>query len=161
MSWWPRYKLVVDTNVFVSGLLFGGKPGRILEFINQELVTLVTSPEIEAEMLRKLEKFGVGDNVLDGITALFEYGSERVIPVVKLKISRDLKDNIFLEAAAEAGADFLVSGDKDLLVLEQIGKTKIVRPNVTWKDGGIGFAKAIIRTNITGGQTQYLFSKQL
>lgn len=128
MSWSRGCKIVVDTNVFVSGLLFGGRPGRVLELINQGKVTLVTSPEIEAEVLSKLEKFGVGSGVIDGIIALFRHGSERVLPIRKLKLSRDVKDDIFLETAMESGADFLVTGDKDLLVLKKIGKTEIVRP---------------------------------
>lgn len=128
MGWCPGCKVVVDTNVFVSGLLFGGKPGEVLDLINRGKVVLVASPEIEAEVLSKLEKFEVGGDVYAGIAALFEYGSEKVLPVVKLKVSRDQKDNIFLEAAAESAADFLVTGDKDLLVLKKIGETKIVRP---------------------------------
>lgn len=128
MSWWQGCKLVVDTNIFVSGLLFGGKPGKVLELISQGKIKLVTSPEIEAEVLSKLEKFGVESVVIDGIIALFRHGSERVLPIRKLKLSRDAKDDIFLETAVESEADFLVTGDKDLLVLKKIGKTEIVRP---------------------------------
>ena len=44
-------------------------------------------------------------------------------------ICRDPKDNMFLELAFEIDADFLVSGDKDLLILAEFNDTKIVKPN--------------------------------
>ena len=65
MPWLNKPKVVVDTNVFVSGVLFGGNPEKILRQVSQRIISLVISPDIKAEILRKLEKFEVGEADLE------------------------------------------------------------------------------------------------
>ena len=44
------------------------------------------------------------------------------------RLSRDPKDDLFIELAIDGNADFLVTGDQDLLVLQRVGRTRIVTP---------------------------------
>lgn len=128
MIWSSKPRVVVDTNVFVSGLLFGGNPGKILEAIKEKKLELVISPEIEVEILEKLEKFGLAERQIKDWKQLLENTAIPIIPKRPVQASRDTKDNKFLAAAGEANAEFLVSGDKDLLVLGAFEKTAIVTP---------------------------------
>lgn len=128
MIWSSKPRVVVDTNVFVSGLLFGGNPGKILEAIKNRRLELVISPEIEVEILEKLEKFNLPKRQIEGWKQLLENTAVLVIPRRQVSVSRDAKDNKFLAVAEEAQVEFLVTGDKDLLVLETFGKTVIVTP---------------------------------
>lgn len=128
MTWSSKPRVVVDTNVFVSGLLFGGNPGKVLEAIKDKMLELVISPEIEVEILEKLEKFGLSERQIKAWKQLLENTAMPIIPQRTVLASRDMKDNKFLAAAVEANVEFLVTGDKDLLVLGLFEKTVIVTP---------------------------------
>lgn len=128
MIWSSKPRVVVDTNVFISGLLFGGNPGKILEEIKEKKLELVISPEIEVEILEKLEKFGLAERQIKDWKQLLENTAIPIIPKRPVQVSRDTKDNKFLAAAGEANAEFLITGDNDLLVLGSFEKTAIVTP---------------------------------
>lgn len=128
MIWSSKPKVVIDTNVFVSGLLFDGNPGKILEAVKDKRLELVISPEIEVEILEKLEKFGLVNEQIKSWKQLLENTANLVIPQRNIQASRDPDDNKFLAAASEAKAEFLVTGDKDLLVLGSFKKTAIITP---------------------------------
>jgi putative PIN family toxin of toxin-antitoxin system len=118
-------RLVIDTNVFVSGLISRvGSPARILRAIqNEKAVHLVSDPIVE-EYLRVLEyprirKFKmVTDAFVADIAAYLLYHTERVEVVSTIRLSADPDDDVFLETAVDGEATLLVSGDKvDLLSL--------------------------------------------
>ena len=94
-----KFKAVVDTNVFIPGLIFDGLPLKVIEAIQNKKVLLVTSAEIELEILLKLAKFNYGQENIVDLKQQFEKGALRVVPKSKVDICRDLKDNKFLEAA--------------------------------------------------------------
>jgi uncharacterized protein len=127
-------RLVVDTNIFVSGLISGGgSPARILRAIrNKKAIHLVSDP-ITEEYLRVLEyprirKFKkVTDAFVADIAAYLLHHTERVELISTIGLSADPDDNVFLETAADGGATMLVSGDKaDLLSLRFIQGIPIV-----------------------------------
>ena len=68
--------------------------------------------------------FSKGD--IDKIFQHFDQFGSLVIITSNLKICRDEKDNFLLNLSIDSQADFLITGDKDLLVLEEIGQTKIL-----------------------------------
>ena len=123
-----KFKVVIDTNIFISGILFGGNPLKVLRFWQKGKIELVISPELEAEILRKLKAFEASEELLTNWKKLIEENSILVLPRGKIKLSRDPKDNFLLAAALEAKADYLITGDKDLLILGKIGVTKILKP---------------------------------
>jgi putative PIN family toxin of toxin-antitoxin system len=109
-------RVVFDTNVFVSGLNFGGKPATVLQMAAKAECILVTSEdilqEIEDVLLRKF--FWSAGNVaatLTGIRAM----ADVVKPDIMLSDCEDPDDNRILEAAVAGGVACIVSGDRHLL----------------------------------------------
>jgi putative PIN family toxin of toxin-antitoxin system len=126
--------LVIDTNVFVSGLISGtGSPAKILRAIqNKKVIHLVSDPIME-EYLRVLEyprirRFKkITDAFVADIAAYLIYQTERVELVSKIKLSRDPADDVFLETAVDGSANLLVTGDKtDLLSLRVVEGIPII-----------------------------------
>lgn len=122
-------RVIIDTNVFISGLLFGGNPEKVLQkWINREFI-LCISPELQAEIVSKLMfKFHASDSFIKSLIYLIENISEKYIPSRVTTKVRDKSDNFLLELAQEANAKFIISGDKDLLTLGYFRKTKIISP---------------------------------
>jgi putative PIN family toxin of toxin-antitoxin system len=127
-------RLVIDTNVFVSGLISGaGSPARILRAVrHKRAVHLVSDPIVE-EYLRMLDyprirKFkNITDTFVADIAAYLVYQTERVELQSRIGISPDPDDDVFLNTAVDGRATLLVSGDKtDLLALQSIGGIPIV-----------------------------------
>lgn len=130
-------RIVADTNVIISGL-FGIKNSpsyQIFEAIRSRILILVLSPPIVEELeevsgrerIVKRTKMSKEDRI-SFIEGIIEH-SEVMRGVQLSKITgRDVKDDMFLACAYEANADYIVIGDRDLLVLKKYGDTKIVTP---------------------------------
>jgi putative PIN family toxin of toxin-antitoxin system len=130
----PRPRLVIDTNVFVSGLISGtGSPARILRAIQRNRVVHLVSDPIIDEYLRVLDysrirKFKkITDEFVADIASYLIYRTERVELVSSIQLSRDPDDDVFLETAVDGSATLLVTGDKaDLLSLRVVKGIPIV-----------------------------------
>ena len=115
----------IDTNLLISGTVFrNGPPGRLLDAIAQQRFTLVTSNAQRAELDNVLRrpKFSVGyrvtDERRDALLRLLDNVATFVDPVpVSHDVVRDEKDRHIIGAAVAGSVNYLVSGDKDLLVL--------------------------------------------
>lgn len=124
-------KIVCDTNVLVSGVLFQGPPRRILTMASRGEVSNFTSPDLlrEAEDVLLRAKFGLRAEQVAGMIALFRDTFDLVHPTRRVPaVDADPSDNIVLEAAAAARADLIVSGDKHLLGLVQWDGIRILAP---------------------------------
>lgn len=130
-------RAVVDANVLVSGL-FGIKDSpsaQILSAIRTRKIILVTSSviveEIEEvinrERIIKLTKMSK-DERADFIDKLIERSDVTAGKQLLQLVGRDIKDDKFLACGFEAKADYIVTGDKDLLVLKEYEGIKIVTP---------------------------------
>ncbi len=124
-------KIVCDTNVLVSGMLFRGHPRRIVTLAAQARLTNITSPallrEVEAVLARP--KFGLRPGQVDQILALFRDTFELVHPAGRLDvIAADPADNRVLEAALAASADIIVFGDRHLLALKEWRGIRMLSP---------------------------------
>jgi putative PIN family toxin of toxin-antitoxin system len=124
-------KVVLNTNILISAVVFGGKPREIIEAAVKGKIQLVLTDEIIGEMKGVLEgkKFQYPaeftDLIIRELKTLAEIvKSKRSIAVVE----KDPEDNRVLECAQEAQADFIVSGDGDLLRIENFKGTKILTP---------------------------------
>ncbi len=124
-------RVVLDTNVFVSAVFFGGVPGEILAAWRREEVQLVLSAEIADEYRRvgaRLAADFQGVN-LGPILQLVLSGSELVpAPPLPEPLCRDPDDDKFVACAVAAEAQFLVSGDQDLLALSDVMGVTILSP---------------------------------
>jgi len=116
-------KICLDTNVFISALLFpGGAPEEIIFLVKQGTLELITSEDILAETKGVLtQKFGIRPRVSAGIIKSIREISTCVSPSKKIiVIKADPPDNRVLECAVEGEADFIISGDKHHL--QELGK---------------------------------------
>jgi uncharacterized protein len=112
-------RVVADTNIFISALMFGGLPGSFLNLALLETFRLVTSPTLLDELEEKLrDKFELAVKDIDRIRARLEKISFVVEPVLTLTaIKDDPDDNRVLECAVAGKANYVVSGDRHLLRL--------------------------------------------
>lgn len=127
----PNLRVVFDTNVFISAIIFGGNPRVCLELAREGKIQLVTSSAILLESAKKLnEKFGWSQEEIEEVIEGIGVFAEIVSPKEHLQIvKKDEADNRILECAAEGKTDFIVSGDKrHLLPLKKFKKIPIVSP---------------------------------
>ncbi len=106
-------RVVLDTNILLSGILFGGIPGKILEHARKGKFTPVTSLYILQEFRRVAEgKFDLESNLVSNLIEEILSFSE-LIPVVDSKKSwvKDVSDNPIIETARKGKAETLVTGD--------------------------------------------------
>ena len=123
-------RIVFDSNVYISALLFKGIPGKILEMAQKDKITLVVSDEIIAETERILEdKFKWPRHNIDKFKTRLSDISESIRPDIKIDIIKEREsDNRILECAVYGDANLIVSGDKHLLKLKSYKNIPIVRP---------------------------------
>ncbi len=123
-------RVVPDTNVLISAIVFGGLPGRLVDLAAQGHVQFVLSPALireTREVLRR--KFGFSDAAAYGAETLLRRISVVVEPRRGIAvITEDPDDNRVLEAALAGDADVIVSGDGHLLSLETFGATPVLSP---------------------------------
>ncbi len=122
-------KVVLDTNILISGVVFGGKPREILEMTKTRDIQGVISPVLLAELGEVLsKKFNYPKlrvlQVENKIRKIFRI----VHPINQISIVRDADDNRVLEAAIEGKCQFVVTGDEDLLELKNYKGIKILSP---------------------------------
>jgi putative PIN family toxin of toxin-antitoxin system len=124
-------RLVVDTNVLVSSFLGTGPPRQALNRFRDGQDLLCLSPAILAEYLAVLRRGGIPEASIRSLFELFRDPEHTilVVPTVRVDIIRaDPQDNIFLECALAAQADFVVSGDRHLRVVKTIRGIRILAP---------------------------------
>jgi putative PIN family toxin of toxin-antitoxin system len=122
-------RAVLDTNVYVSALVFGGKPAAVLQLAESGAFRLVTSETIKAELVETLTaKFGWSAGPAE--KACRELWDEAwwVLPSEDVEASRDPEDNHILSCALESKADVVVTGDQDLLTLHPFRGIEILAP---------------------------------
>ena len=125
-----RLRVVLDTNVIVSALLFSGKASQLVDKWKSGSIVLLATKDIVLEYLRVLAypKFELTETEIEVLL------NQEILPyieTIKTKgnfppTSRDPDDDKFLACAVAAKADFVVSGDDDLLTLKRVGKCPII-----------------------------------
>jgi putative PIN family toxin of toxin-antitoxin system len=124
-----NHRIILDTNIWISYLIT--KNHSLLDelLINQQ-ITILFSEELLNEFFEvinrpKLKKY-FKQKDLEVILELIENYGELIEVKSKIEICRDYKDNFLLSLAVDGKANYLISGDADLLVLKKIKKTKII-----------------------------------
>lgn len=130
-------KVVLDTNIFVSGILNSkGAPGQVLKAWHENKFVLTTSKPIIKEIKQvlnsaKIQEFLIKHKVvkedLNDFFSTLSFNALVVKPSFKLDIIKeDPADNKFLECALMVKAEYIVSGDKHLLKLKMYENIKII-----------------------------------
>lgn len=130
-------RVVVDTNVAVSGLLWLGPPNHILKWARDGILEIVACEETTAELKRVLQykRFAQRLSMLETNTAeVFAYFLNLVFfvptPVlIPQEIVQDPFDNFFLAVASHNNARLIISGDRHLLDLREYQHIQIVTPS--------------------------------
>ncbi len=122
-------KVVFDTNILVSAVLWRGTPYRCLLTVQAGLAELIVSPSILKEFHRVLvAKFVFAEADAAEAVALVQNMAVSIEgPGTLRAVADDPEDDKFIEVAQLAGAPYLVSGDKHLLRLASYGNVQIVR----------------------------------
>ncbi len=120
-------KVILDTNILISGIGFGGKPREVLHLILDDKIEAITSPILLAELEDVInKKFPKLVYIFALIIKQIKDKFKIVNPQRSLLVSRDEDDNRVLEAAVEGKCSYIITGDKDLLDLKNFKNIKIV-----------------------------------
>lgn len=122
-------RVVADTNVYISGAFWPGLNRMVLNLARHEVISLSCSPSILFDLSQTLKgkKFKLSDLEVDQIVKdVLSYTSPVEEPALHLPGLRDPKDHFVCSWAIKSQANYLITGDKDLLIMEKIRKIKIV-----------------------------------
>jgi putative PIN family toxin of toxin-antitoxin system len=125
-------KVVLDTNVFVSGVFFGGPPYQILKAWRDGKIQILVSPAILQEYHRIMVELSARFPAIDprSLVDFLTVHSEIVLPpCLPPVIQHDPSDDKFLECALAGKATCIISGDKHLLSLSQFKGIPILKPH--------------------------------
>jgi putative PIN family toxin of toxin-antitoxin system len=126
-----RHRIVLDTNVILSAVLFAGKPRRLLELVISGAVECTLSFAIVDELRDVLmrPKFGLSPAQAARIVEELHEVCEVIRPGLTVRgVVADPSDSMLLECALASGADFVVSGDAHLVDIGSFRGIRIVTP---------------------------------
>ena len=128
-------RAVIDTNVLIAGLLWHGPPHALLAQVRDGTISLVSTPTLQAELADVL-----GRSKFDPILAGSHTSRERLLaemrqlaevidpPPLPQPVCHDPDDDHLLALALAAQVELIISGDRDLLTLQQFRGIPILDP---------------------------------
>ena len=121
-------RIVIDTNVLISGVFFGGYPRRILSAAVRQQILACATAEIIDEYEKVVQEMVARrqGHLNSAILAPLINSMEMIDPVTQVKLCCDPDDDKFLGCAKDSHALYIVSGDKDLLVLSDFEGIRII-----------------------------------
>jgi putative PIN family toxin of toxin-antitoxin system len=126
-------KVVIDTNVVISGLLFGGTPGKLIPLWQKRAIRPMASKQIIDEYLQVLTypRFKLDEAEINFILyrEILPYFDITEAPSKKRVIAEDPADDKFIHCALSGKATHIISGDKHLLALKDYHDIKILSPS--------------------------------
>lgn len=126
-------RVILDTNLWIS-FLISEKLNQIDNLILEKKITLIFSEELIQEFIsvarRPKFKNYISENQIINLLEIINDFSEIIRVSADLRLCRDLKDNFILNLAVDGKANYLITGDEDLLILKKVNTTRIV----TWNE---------------------------
>jgi putative PIN family toxin of toxin-antitoxin system len=130
-------RAVIDTNIIIRAVIKPtGTVGPVLGRLRNGEYTAVYSEAILEEIVAKLllprisRKYQVGESDVEDLLGLLALRGELVNPTRSVRVCRDPDDDMFIEAALEGKAEWVVTGDQDLLTLEKFEGVRFVTPRI-------------------------------
>ena len=124
-------KVVIDTNVFISGVYFSGAPYLVLRAWRDEKIQVVLSLEIMAEY-RRVGEILTQDHPGIDLTKMLDFLFQNAViydaPLLPEQVSEDPDDEKFLACALASGSKLIVSGDKHLLKVSGYQEIEVLKP---------------------------------
>ena len=121
-------KIVIDTNVVISGIFFNGNPRKVIESVCGAEIEAYASPEIIEEYKEIVDRIigrGQGSFNSDGFIK-FIADLTLIEPHTNVSVCRDPDDDKFINCAVDAKALYIVSGDNDLLDIKEYEGIEII-----------------------------------
>ncbi|MEX2603619.1 MAG: putative toxin-antitoxin system toxin component, PIN family [Gracilimonas sp.] len=123
-------RIILDTNLWIS-FLISSKYNQLDSLLFEEKCTLLFSQELLEEFIAvakrpKLRKY-ISREEMEVLLDTIDEIAEFITVTSNVDLCRDPKDNFLLSLALDGEADYLLTGDNDLLVLEKVGETKIIK----------------------------------
>ncbi len=121
-------KIVIDTNVMISAVFFGGQPRKLIEHLFKDDFSAFVSPEIVQEYIETYNEIHrkYSDKGNPDILRKIVEKSKMIFPEVKISVCRDSDDDKFISCAIEGKCLYIVSGDNDLLSLKTVENVEII-----------------------------------
>lgn len=125
-------KVILDTNLWIS-FLISKKYNAIDNLLDNGDIIFIFSEESLEEFVTvarrpKISRY-ITEDALSEVLSLFNKYGKLINVVSEIDLCRDPKDNFLLNLAIDSNADYLVTGDSDLLILKQIKNTSIINWN--------------------------------
>src|SRR3989344_7633177 len=120
-------KLVLDTNILVSALIYGGKPEQVYNLVLEKQIIAITSTVLFSELQDVLiKKFNFDPRRVKQLERIIKKHFKVVYPNETINAVKDDDDNRVLEAAKEGKCEYIITGDKELLKIRKYKHIKIV-----------------------------------
>lgn len=129
-------KIALDTNVWLSGIIWDGEASKIIEKAEKQNIQIIISEDILSEILRVLNRESKFQNYILNLKLSIEDLLRTILSIstlieTKIKldvIKADPKDNIILEAAMDGKVEYIISYDNHLLNMIEFRGIKIISP---------------------------------
>jgi putative PIN family toxin of toxin-antitoxin system len=124
-----KIPIVIDTNVLISGYLWGGKPRQAIKIVADPPYELLYRSESLTELVRILsEKFYLSPHEISRVVSNIKHNGKQVHVVSgESPVSEDISDNLFINLAIDGGARTIISGDSHLLKLKEFKGIVIIK----------------------------------
>jgi len=124
-------RVLIDTNVIISGTFWSGKPKRLLNTARRGEITYITSKTLLEELRETLtdpeKPFQLNEKETEKVVRNLRTFAILISPTSQVSVCRDEDDNRVLECAMDGEASYIVTGDKDLLDLKSFEGIKIAK----------------------------------
>lgn len=122
-------RVALDTNIYISAILFGGLPELPIRLARSRKITLLVSEPIIAELTGVLRtKFNWDQDRIRDVEKELRVIAKVVKTKTVISAVSDEPDNRILECAVDGRAHLIVSGDSHLIALESYAGTRIISP---------------------------------
>lgn len=122
-------RIVLDTNVLVSGIFWEGPPSKIITSWIRGNIKVFVTKKILKEYFEVLDRFDTSREIAKKWEMLILENVAVVEEKKRIKLSRDPHDDKFINCALAAKATYIISGDRDLLTLKEKSPIKIITPS--------------------------------
>lgn len=121
-----KLKVILDTNIFISALVFKGKTAEIIRNKTENIEFIFSKELIQETRYKLTNKFYLRQSDLELFNDIITLKGKVYKVYSEIDVCRDPKDNFILSLAQDSKADYIVTGDKDLLELKVWKETKIL-----------------------------------
>ncbi len=123
-------RIVIDTNVLIFAIFWGGKPKQLLNKVRRGEVTFLTSEDLLNEfkevLMRKDKPFKLSSEEAERVVTEMRGIAQIIHPNSQVIVCKDERDNKVLECAIDGRAEYVISGDLHLLGLKSFKGVKII-----------------------------------